>query len=222
MTPSQTYSFSGNESAATTSVYASPERGDENPQTPVVDYPQLPLPSSVSSIHSGHQPQSDHGVVESMDAANDATASGSNPSTHDGSYKGQDPPSSSPLPSLDELWRASQAPKLIQSPPKSSQVSAQDRSQKVTDRFGRIPGRVLDMAAPDSPSPRRCRKSQGQPRQRLRQSFSFQAPEGADIVTLSSSPSSSSNNHAEKHADDRGSSLPHSSGWVKMPQGGAS
>lgn len=237
---------------------ASPDPEDENQseaeqQTPAVDYPQLPQPpSSVSSsIRSGRQPQSGHGPGESI-AADDASimpetapsAQDVKPKTEaadDGSSEDHQPDgSSSPFPTLNEIWHTARTSKQIQSPLKSSQMSALGkRKARVNTEYEEVMRRLDEGEDSDGPAadgnksirslfPHATQPStavppaaDGRPRRSQRRSAPFQIPEGSQVITLSSSPPSSSleEDYAEDSLDetyeDEGSSLPRGSGWVQ-------
>lgn len=207
-------------------TFPSPELGSEKQQTPVVDYPRLAAPSSASSIRSGRQPQYDDGVMDyintTADAVFDANPSehgmGSKPEPGDVSPEG-DPPlrSSSPFPTLDELWHTAQTSKQTQSPPKSSKMSALGPRKSKADTEYEEAMRQLDEGEDSDASPDRNKFIRSlfpnaiQPspvvklpqlsdseepasrpvRRSQRRSSSFQVPEGTQVIELSSSPSSS-------------------------------
>ena len=249
--------------AATLSIgSASPDPEDEGEseveqQTPAVDYPQLPQlpqpPTSVSSsIRSGRQPQSGHGPGESITADDAAimpetepSAQEVNPKTEaddDGSSEDNDEPdgNSSPFPTLDEIWHTARTSKQIQSPLKSSQMSALGKKKtKVNTEYEEAMRRLDEGEDSDEPAADRNKSirslfphatqpstaapspADGRPRRSQRRSAPFQIPEGSQVITLSSSPPSSpaQENYAEDSLDetyeDERPSLPRGPGWVQ-------
>ncbi|KAF7553221.1 hypothetical protein G7046_g7171 [Stylonectria norvegica] len=95
--------------------------------TPTVDYPMLMVPSSVSSIRSGRQPTSNYGLGESLD--DDEVIPDTTPRAHETTPTPQGPilsnilGSSSPLPSLEEIYHTAATSRQTQSPLKSTQNS---------------------------------------------------------------------------------------------------
>ncbi|KFH42016.1 hypothetical protein ACRE_072500 [Hapsidospora chrysogenum ATCC 11550] len=256
--------------AATLSIgSASPDPEDEGEseveqQTPAVDYPQLPQlpqpPTSVSSsIRSGRQPQSGHGPGESItadDAAimpeTDPSAQEVNPKTEaddDGSSEEDDDEpdgNSSPFPTLDEIWHTARTSNQIQSPLKSSQMSALGKGKaRVNTEYEEAMRRLDEGEDSDEPAADRNKSirslfphatqpstaapplADGRPRRRSqRRSAPFQIPEGSQVITLSSSPPSSpvQENYAEDSLDetyeDERPSLPRGPGWVQKNRAG--
>ena len=138
----------------------SPELGSDKRQTPVVDYPQLPVPSSATSIRSGRQPQFDNELMDYMNTADDAIVSdvnlpehGLRPHSELNHFPEDDisERSSSPLPTPDELWHTAQTSKRTQSSPKSSQMSAlRQRENKANREYEKAMQQIDDDDDPDT------------------------------------------------------------------------
>lgn len=220
--------------------------------TPLVDDSALAVPSSVSSIRSGRQPPSNYELGGSLDTEEDSVVAETTPRAHETTPTPQRPngsvsaQSSSPFPSVDEIFHTAATSRLTQSPHKSTQQSIirslnlggkqdtdyeeemrklddeEDSDQSVRrNRSNRslFPNATQpeSMELPKLRSPKMERLTKPLTTKKEKPS-PFQIPEGSQVITLSSSPTSANfeEDYAHDGVDDtyREGSLPKGSGWV--------
>ncbi|KAH6983362.1 hypothetical protein BKA56DRAFT_347094 [Ilyonectria sp. MPI-CAGE-AT-0026] len=111
-------------------VLPQPSDPDNSRPSPVVEHP-LAVASSVGSVRSGRQPPSNYGTEESHERIEDSAmgdttprARDMTPTPRDGPSIDEDRRSSSPFPSLDEIFHTAATSRHTQSPGKPAQMSA--------------------------------------------------------------------------------------------------
>lgn len=130
----------GHDRSSASTMHASCKLEDHKEQIPPIDYPQLPVPSSTSSLRSGRQPQYDK-ASKKKESRNKTPIPRSGPSTlpWDGSPSQKDgfPPeghsrgsSSDSFPVLGDIWHAAKTSNTQHTPLKSPQGSALGHKNK--------------------------------------------------------------------------------------------
>lgn len=203
------------------------DSGNDSRLTPLRDYPMLAVPSSVSSIRSGRQPPSNYELGGSLDTGEDSVIPDTTPRAHETTPTPKDPEvssisskSSSPFPSIEEIFHTCHTSRQTQSPGKSTQQSVlrnlksggkgdpeYDEAMRKLDEGDEESDQSLDKSKsirslfPNATQPEPLMELPGlpspktetpkkPPKFKKEKTSPFMIPEGSQVITLSSSPAS--------------------------------